>query len=233
MSAVVRAMSEAKARDLFEQIGTGISLMATGHAHFLRAVADAKAGNAHEALGYPSWTAYLVAAVERGVHRADVISPMTPEQRRELVATLTQEGMSTRAIAAVVGVNHSTVVRDRQVVHDAPPDEAIPVEDPPEQLPHAWDSSPEAPVRQVVGLDGRSYAAERPERRAPRRQPLNRAIFRANYDLQKVVGRLDRLTTDDRLRRMDAMDREKAKNELARLQKVLFDVRQRLSWGAS
>lgn len=39
---------------------------------------------------------------------------LTPEQRRFLVQELTEDGMSTRAIASVLGVNQSTIVRDQR-----------------------------------------------------------------------------------------------------------------------
>ncbi len=41
--------------------------------------------------------------------------------RRCVHALSTLVGMSTRAIAPVTGVDHSSIVRDRQVVHSAPP----------------------------------------------------------------------------------------------------------------
>ena len=68
-------------------------------------VDEAKRGDIHVALGYPSWTAYL----------ADVFTVQVRfdrEQRRELVAYLSGEGMSQRAIADVVGVGVGTVNRD-------------------------------------------------------------------------------------------------------------------------
>jgi transposase len=91
-------------------------------------VTEAKRGNLHEALGFPSWTAYL----------ADVFTVevrLDGEQRRELVAYLSGEGMSQRAIADVVGVDRKTVRKDlaEQVGETGPP----------------------APV---TGLDGKTYS---------------------------------------------------------------------------
>jgi IS30 family transposase len=40
--------------------------------------------------------------------------------RRHVVQQLSAQGTSTRAIAAVAGVDHATVIRDLQVVRDAP-----------------------------------------------------------------------------------------------------------------
>ena len=68
-------------------------------------VAEAKQGDVHAALGFPSWTAYL----------ADVFTfdiRLEREQRRELVGYLAGEGMSQRVIADVVGVSVGTVNAD-------------------------------------------------------------------------------------------------------------------------
>ena len=67
-------------------------------------------------LGYASRTAYM----------ADVFgdSPLRLERdaRQELVADLSAQGMSTRAIAPIVGVGHKTVARDLEspVSYDTP-----------------------------------------------------------------------------------------------------------------
>ena len=67
---------------------------------------EARAGGAHAAMGFASWTDYLSSTLGASPMRLD------REQRRELVAYLAGEGMSTRAIAPIVGVGDSTVQRD-------------------------------------------------------------------------------------------------------------------------
>lgn len=66
-------------------------------------VAQAKAGNIHHALGFPSWSAYS----------ADALKPLTRSldrnQTRELVAELWDQGMSVRGISEATGVPRSTV----------------------------------------------------------------------------------------------------------------------------
>ena len=69
-------------------------------------VEEARAGGAHAAMGFASWTDYLSSTLGASPMRLD------REQRRELVAYLAGEGMSTRAIAPIVGVGDSTVQRD-------------------------------------------------------------------------------------------------------------------------
>ncbi|WP_026820179.1 hypothetical protein [Arthrobacter castelli] len=57
-------------------------------------------------------------------------------QRQEMVSLLSSEGMSTRAIAPIVGANQATVTRD--VGRDA-------------------FASPEEPAEPVQGMDGKTY----------------------------------------------------------------------------
>lgn len=140
------------ARRLTERIRLTAQTFAESRDRLMELVGEAKAGNAHLALGYDSWTAYL----------ADVLGEeplrLARDDRRELVGALSAEGMSTRAIAPIVGVNHSTVVRD---------------------LP----TGANAPVGRVMSRDGR----ERPSRAQPRQieaapePPVNtRATLRAD-----------------------------------------------------
>jgi transposase len=65
---------------------------------------QAKDGEIHKALGLKSWTAYL----------ADAVNVTVPqrEDRKVLVAFLSGQGMSQRAIAGTLGVSQKTVDRD-------------------------------------------------------------------------------------------------------------------------
>ena len=139
-------------------------------------VSEARESEVHVALGYASWTAYL----------ADVLgeTPMRLERdvRQELVAELSAQGMSTRAIAPIVGVSQKTVDRDVRESNDSP------VEPVTEPAPDSY-WSPEtsfvgahpitgeildAPttvtevhtIKTVTGLDGKTYKT--PEPRAPK-----------------------------------------------------------------
>jgi hypothetical protein len=73
---------------------------------------------------------------------------LTAARRKEAIAELTASGMSTRATAAAVGVDHSTVVRQGQ--QDRSPGANAPGED-------------EAPPVRSKGLDGKSYPAKKPK----------------------------------------------------------------------
>lgn len=66
-------------------------------------LAEAQAGEIHQALGFPSWPAYL----------ADRMQPITkaldPDERRALVVQLYESGFSVRDIAAATNIPRSTV----------------------------------------------------------------------------------------------------------------------------
>lgn len=160
-------------------------------------VDEAKAGNAHLALGYASWTAYL----------ADVMGEeplrLARDQRQELVGFLAGEGMSTRAIAPIVGVKQPQVVKDlaeqRQVIPTESPEPA-PQETARSVVAAAFArrDEPTSPPK-VTGLDGKTYAKPAPAApKTPQRRALPDQFFDASYDLQKVVERIERLAADDR-----------------------------------
>src|SRR6478609_7371263 len=65
-------------------------------------VDEAKMGRAWEALGYKSWTAYLIDVFPSNIK-------LDKPQRQELVGYLSGEGMSNRAIADAIGVSRETV----------------------------------------------------------------------------------------------------------------------------
>lgn len=104
-------------------------------------------------IGYPTvvragWTEEqkLTHVVALNAHRRHLAG----DQRREVVARLRRERMSTRAIARAVGVDQSTVVRD--LAGDASASPAI-------------DADASMPV--TIGTDGKSYPAQRPRPEPP------------------------------------------------------------------
>lgn len=103
---IVQPLSEDAARRLTERIRIAAANYTEAKAKVLALVDEAKAGSAHVALGYKSWTAYL----------SDVLSDeplrLARDERRELVTRLADEGMSNRAIAPIVGISHVTVQDD-------------------------------------------------------------------------------------------------------------------------
>ena len=180
MTALTVAMTEHEARRVTERI-RAIAVTVKDQLEKLQTLLnEARDGEAWRALGYASWTAYL----------ADVMGEqplrLPRDERQQIVGYLAGEGMSSRAIAPIVGAGHVTVTRDiARVSNETPaptvdyvtdqadldeapelPDEgagtprdsgdAEPSED--EGLPVPSPSS-----RSVTGLDGKQYA--RPERK--------------------------------------------------------------------
>jgi hypothetical protein len=123
------------------------------------------------------------------------------EVRRAVVGELTAAGLSTRAIAPVVGVSNFTVHEDQKAtapVRDLTPEpsDEWPEDDLP--TPIEFDPEPVADVtpRPVTGIDGKEYP--RPTPAKPKRRPLPDVARDAGYDLRKSVERLERLRDDDR-----------------------------------
>lgn len=166
-------------------------------------IAEAKAGSIHVALGFPSWTAYLADAL------ADLNLALTPKVRRELVGTLTREGMSQRGIADAVGVSHVTVSRDQQVLHDVTPEPSVisAGSSPKLEQRRAWWAAEKKASEQVAvaakptvtGLDGKTYRPAKqptPDKRRVRRPSFGStvdALVKAATDLEVccTVGRRD------------------------------------------
>lgn len=137
---LIEPMDANEARRLTERIRIAATNYTDAKAKVLQLVDEAKAGAAHVALGYKSWTAYL----------SDVLSDeplrLARDERRELVTRLTDEGMSQRAIAPVVGVSHRTVNQD---LAEAQLEGSVPV----------GDEKPAPVVREITGLNGKSYTS--------------------------------------------------------------------------
>ncbi len=176
---ITEPMTEDAARRLTERIRIAATNYTEAKAKVLALVDEAKSGSAHVALGYKSWTAYL----------SDVLSDeplrLARDERRELVTRLAGEGMSTRAIAPIVGVSHQAVANDIE----ASTVKKLTV-----------DERPAAVVRTTTGLDGRERTSVtagqvKPQ---PRRRALNDAARDAGWELTKAVERVERIATDDR-----------------------------------
>ena len=109
MTALTVAMTEHEARRVTERI-RAIAVTVKDQLEKLQTLLnEARDGEAWRVLGYASWTAYL----------ADVMGEqplrLPRDERQQIVGYLAGEGMSSRAIAPIVGASPSQVKRDAQV----------------------------------------------------------------------------------------------------------------------
>lgn len=204
-----RTMTRDEAERLTERIRlTATSFMETRD-KLAALIREAQEGRAHEALGFASWTAYVAA-----VCSDTPLMRLSRDERRVIVADLAEQGMSTRAIAPVVGVSQRTVNRDMRTSapesFDSPDAAGVPNETP---APHAlaahtfepspWDpaidrDTGEIKTAAVTGLDGKTYQRPEPKERTPKRRPLAETTRRALLALNDATEKLAIEINDDR-----------------------------------
>ena len=207
-------MTEDDARRLTERIRLTAHTFAESRTKLIELVEEAKAGNAHAALGYASWTAYL----------SDVLGDeplrLARDDRREMVAILSSEGMSTRAIAPIVGVSQATVAREVR----APESNDSPVT--------GMDGKTYAPKPDVIRVDTNTGevldAATVSAPRNPPRRALTDQFFDAVYDLTKIAERIARLGEDDRFSQNADKVAAKHRNDLVQARDAVQGVINRL-----
>jgi hypothetical protein len=101
-------VTDIQPRELTENEARELTASIYGHLDSAwTSIKEAYYGRADKALGYDSWDEYC----KGEFHGAYLRLPR--ESRREVVATLTEAGLSQRVIAAAVGVHKNTVVRDQ------------------------------------------------------------------------------------------------------------------------
>lgn len=118
-------------RDDAQQLTDRIKVAVEGTWQLIR---EAYTSRAWSALGYDSWDEYCSA--EFGGSRLR----LPREERQEVVASLRESGLSTRAIASATGLNQSTISRDLST------DAKASVEEP----------------SHITGVNGKSYTPTRP-----------------------------------------------------------------------
>ncbi|WP_280265247.1 hypothetical protein [Nocardia wallacei] len=177
-SAPPTQLSPADARDLTDRIRVGAEAV-------WELVKQAYVSRAWSILGYDSWDDYCTR--EFGNSRLQ----LPRENRSEVVASMREIGMSTRAITAATGLGKGTVQRELE--------------------PGGPIGAPES----VTGLDGKTYQPKPPApepdssvstaggssapgpRAAPRR-PITAAFWEATHTLTKDTQRIARLAADAR-----------------------------------
>lgn len=206
----------ALARDDAERLTTAIQSRLGTIADDVEAVVpmieQARNGDAHRALGYPSWTKYVAEKFGGSLSR------LGKAERLPFVELMAEQGMSTRAIASVVGTSHQTVANDlagtpvkNLTPAGAAKESACPTCRVSVHLPNptcgnsAHDGGGmlgDAPSgehtrrRTTTGNDGKTYT--RPQPKESRRPSFPDSYQRAVWELDKAVRRIEGLHADDR-----------------------------------
>jgi len=159
--AVLPELTAEGAERLSERISTRLETIATNYVAVMPLIREAINRNAFAVLGYASHGAYIKDRF------GDSLAKLGAEMRREVVKELSTAGLSTRAIAPVVGVSHVTVKNDidagvKDLTPAVPSVPDLPVDASTGEVYEADDEpSPAAqealPPRPVVGLDGKNY----------------------------------------------------------------------------
>jgi len=207
MSALLPEMTVDGAERLSERISDRLDTIAENYTKVMPLIREAINRNVHAILGYASPGAYVKDRF------GDALGKLGVELRREVVRELSNAGLSTRAIAPVVGVSQKTVdrdVRDSGESNDSPELDAIDRDvaeaeaalRPSVANPMTGEVLDDAVVTEthtvtvVTGLDGKEY--KRPDPAAPRRGSLIDDARNAGWQLRKAAERLERIQEDDR-----------------------------------
>lgn len=157
---LVEPLTEGDAERLSSRISLRLDTIADNYTAVLPLIREAIERQAHVALGYRSPGEY---AADRF---GDALSKLGPEMRQAVVRELADLGMSTRAIAPVVGVSQKTVVKDTQVIPEVSPpdleDEARAAE---YDRARGYDRPREErsqEARAITGIDGKQYTRPAP-----------------------------------------------------------------------
>ena len=197
-------MTPAGARELTDRIKAAVE-------DVWQLIQQAYVSRAWATLGYETWDAYCSA--EFGTSRVR----LPREERQEVVASLRESGLSTRAIASATGMHHSTIADDLRGVGNPTPEPAP-----------------------VTGMDGKSYAPTRPnpepaedERRhvqQQRRKPptsIPKTVMRALGDIDRARRSLTALNMgqlaqqDEEARRIWAANLSEQLEALTRFRDIL------------
>lgn len=225
-------ISAQDARNLTDKIKAGTAAL-------WELIKEAYASRAWASLGYASWDDYCTQ--EFGTSRIR----LPREERREVVASMREQGMSTRAIASGIGVSQDTVNRE---------------------LARERNRSPESGLSPVTGTDGKTYEGRRtakiqsgagfygpgekiemdtestididtgeileehpiPKEDKPRAEATTKQFMAAVADLNRILDRFHKIKTSpnyrnniDQLTQTHASDIDRAIDELVDLRNTL------------
>jgi len=214
---VIEEMNRVEAERITSRIADKLDTIADNLEQVLPLIGEALTRNAWKSLGYASPTAYV------SERFAGALERLSPDVRRPVVAQLSAAGMSTRAIAPVVGVS------DRQVRYDVNQGgKSLPTSPAPksdaellagaEWSPEAVEDEPrftDEPGRvqqvtgnwnlpksdKIIGPDGKHYPRPEPKEHKPKAEAITSQFSSAIVDLNRVLDRFHRISTNDNFNR--------------------------------
>jgi hypothetical protein len=159
---IIQVLSPSEAQRLTQRIKLTASSVRDGLFKLRNLVEEAKNSNAWQVLGFRSWTEYLSDTLGSEPMR------LAREERQELVEYLSGEGMSTRAIAPIVGASREQVRRDIASTTDTFVSDESAAPQTMMQVDADTGEVRDVPARHVTGVNGKEYAVplEKPVRPA-------------------------------------------------------------------
>jgi hypothetical protein len=236
MSGDIIIASKREAEDRAERIRTALSVS-------WDLIKDAWKAFDWQALGYASWDAYCDG--EFGTSRIR----LPREERREVVSSMREIGMSTRAIASATGMSPRTAAREvaAGVPNGTADTEPVTGTDgktytqperpratamsqgdldalntPPATSPAEPADTPMPEWENVAQLP--PQAVQQMQQQKPKRRPLTDEALRAVLDLNRAVDRLRRITEDDRFSENRRRIREQSLSDLQRADNTIHDT---------
>lgn len=227
MSEVIEAMTRVEAERITARIADKLDTIADHLEQVMPLIGEALTREAWRALGYQTPQAYVEERFKGALTR------LPREVRRPVVAELSAAGMSTRAIAPIVGVSNGQAAKDLSATRHVLPEEAPVSDETPEPRPEPAqpEPSPVTPLPKsdhIVGRDGKAYARPEPKPSELRRKPLTDSFWEAAYDLGRITEKLTRLAQDDRFQTNREELARKNLRELTQVQSHLNDLIARL-----
>ncbi|NNH75859.1 hypothetical protein HLB23_39425 [Nocardia uniformis] len=192
------------ARELTDRIRTHLEVAC-------ELIKQAFTSRAWAALNYSTWDDYCASEFDNSRVR------IPREDRAEVVASMREIGMSTRAIAAATGLSVGTTHSALSGVQNRTPDTVTGLDDKSYQ--------PKTPVSQQ---ESPSCATEEKAPPSPKRRPITKAFDATRYELVKNTKSLARLAEDERFDRYAEQLAHSHRSDLIRARDALQAVIDRL-----
>ena len=233
------AITASQARELTDRIKVGVEAI-------WELVKQAYQARAWVALGYDSWDDYCTR--EFGTSRIR----LPREERQEVVASMREIGMSTRAIASATGISQKTASRELAAARESN-DSPVPVtgtdgktyaprpqpqSEPEPELPQATalaqsdldELNAEPPTWQPAGhLRDTDLNTMRQTKSADRRPPLLNDLPKAVHTTTKAIEQWERITNDDRFQANKNQIRETHLSDLVRARDAISKLIQSIA----